>query len=257
MVTMNKQPKRNALVTGGAGGIGMAVSNELVKHGLRVFVHDLPQSDGLDKVQALKTQYGEDSAEFIPGDLSDLNCLKEEANNWQEKFGPFSALINNAGVDTMGNLSEVSLETFLYTQRVNAEAAFVISQALAPGMQTLGSGAIVNVMSIILSGGWENRVPYAMSKGSLLGLTRSLARELGAYNIRVNAVSPGAIPTDLERKFRQEDRSELDKFILDRQALKYRANVQDVADAVWFLISPQSRFITGHELHVNGGWYMG
>lgn len=254
---MNKEARAAALVTGGAGGIGLAIADELARQGFRVFLHDLPQSEGHAKARFLNAQYGAGAVTFIPGDLSDLAALKEESGTWQEKFGPFAVLVNNAGVDTMGALPGISLETFLYTQRVNAEAAFVLCQALAPGMRALGSGAIVNVMSIILSGGWDARVPYAMSKGSLLGLTRSLARELGPYNIRVNAVSPGAIPTDVERRFWQDDRSELDTFILDRQALKFRATAQDVADAVWFLVSAQSRFITGHELHVNGGWYMG
>jgi 3-oxoacyl-[acyl-carrier protein] reductase len=254
---MNKTVKSNALITGGAGGIGMAIAHELARQGVRVFLHDLPESGGFAKAVLLNEQYGAGAATFIPGDLSDPAAVIEESKAWLENFGPFGILVNNAGVDTMGALSGITLETFLHTQRVNADAAFVLCQALAPGMQALGNGAIVNVMSIILSGGWEHRVPYAMSKGSLLGLTRSLARELGPFNIRVNAVSPGAIPTDVERKFWQDDRSELDKFILDRQALKFRATAQDVADAVWFLVSPQSRFITGHELHVNGGWYMG
>lgn len=257
MSGINELQRPNALVTGGAGGIGTAIAGQLVRQGFRVFIHDLPHSEGDLRCRSLNDQYGARSAVFISGDLSDLLALKEQCAIWLEKFGPFSVLVNNAGVDTTGALSDVPLETFLHTQRVNAEAAFVLSQALTPGMRSIGGGAIVNMMSIILSGGWDERVPYAMSKGSLLGLTRSLARELGKYNIRVNAVSPGAIPTQVERKFWQDDRSELDKFILERQALKFRATPQDVADAVSFLVSPQSRFITGHELHVNGGWYMG
>ena len=96
-----------------------------------------------------------------------------------------------------------------------------------------------------------------MSKGSLLGLTRSLARELGPSNIRVNCVSPGAIPTELERSVWAHKLEEYERFILDRQSLKFRASAQDIADAVFFLVSPLSRFVTGIELHVNGGWYMG
>lgn len=257
MSNISQVARSNALVTGGAGGIGMAIANQFLKDGFRVFIHDLPHSEGDAHCHALNAQYGTQSATFIAGDLSDLLTLKEQSAVWLEKFGPFRVLVNNAGVDTTGALSDVRLETFLHTQRVNADAAFVLSQTLAPGMKSIGGGAIVNMVSIILSGGWDERVPYAMSKGSLLGLTRSLARELGPYKIRVNAVSPGAIPTSVERKFWQDDRSKLDKFILERQALKFRATAQDVADAVSFLVSPQSRFITGHELHVNGGWYMG
>jgi 3-oxoacyl-[acyl-carrier protein] reductase len=124
-------------------------------------------------------------------------------------------------------------------------------------MKQKRSGAIVNVMSITLSGGWTDKVPYVMSKGALLGLTRSLAREVGPHNVRVNAVSPGAIPTELERKHWKDDRAAFDRQVIERQSLPVRSDIQDVADAVLYLLSPESRFITGEELHVNGGWYMG
>jgi 3-oxoacyl-[acyl-carrier protein] reductase len=112
-------------------------------------------------------------------------------------------------------------------------------------------------MSVILSGGWPEKVPYAMSKGALLGLTRSLARELGPHNIRVNAVSPGAIPTALEHKHYKGDRAAFDQLVIDKQSLPFRSDIRDVADTVVYLLSPLSRFITGQELHVNGGMYMG
>src|SRR5690606_26975210 len=95
------------------------------------------------------------------------------------EFGPFEVLVNNAGIDTTGLMESNTYDDFFTTQKVNAEAAYILCKALIPEMKTLGSGQIVNILSIILSGGWDQRVPYAMSKGSLLGLTRSLARELG------------------------------------------------------------------------------
>ena len=123
-------------------------------------------------------------------------------------------------------------------------------------MKRNGAGAIVNITSIQLSGGGPEKVPYVMSKGALLGLTRSLARELGPHNIRVNAVSLGAIPTELERKHYEGDRAAFDRRVIERQSLPFRSDIRDVADAVVYLLSPQSRFVTGQELHVNGGWYM-
>ncbi len=124
-------------------------------------------------------------------------------------------------------------------------------------MKRKGGGGIVNLMSVILSGGWSEKVPYAMSKGALLGLTRSLARELGPHNIRVNAVSPGAIPTALEHKHYGNDRAAFDHRTIKMQSLPFRSDIRDVADAALYLLSPLSRFITGQELHVNGGMYMG
>lgn len=248
---------KNAFITGGAGDIGFSICRRLLKEGYRVFLYDLPVSAGGRKADELNREYGAGRAVFIEGDLSDLATLPVQAEALIKEYGPFHVLVNNAAIDTMGPLEKTSLDEFLATQRINAEAAYILSRSMAPGMKESGSGQIVNILSIVLSGGWENRVPYAMSKGALLGLTRSLARELGPFNIRVNAVSPGAIPTAMEKKHWQDDRSELDAAILERQSLKFRAEAEDVSNAVWFLVSPESRFITGHELHVNGGWYMG
>ena len=248
---------KNAFITGGAGDIGLSICRRLLKEGYRVFLYDLPVSAGSRKADELNGEYGAGRAVFIEGDLSDLAALPVQAEAIIKEYGAFHVLVNNAAIDTMGPLEETSLDEFLATQRINAEAAYILSRSMAPGMKESGSGQIVNILSIVLSGGWENRVPYAMSKGALLGLTRSLARELGPFNIRVNAVSPGAIPTAMEKKHWQDDRSELDAAILERQSLKFRAEAEDVSNAVWFLVSPESRFITGHELHVNGGWYMG
>ncbi|WP_157962781.1 SDR family NAD(P)-dependent oxidoreductase [Chitinophaga deserti] len=249
--------EKKCLVTGGAGGLGTAICTTLAKEGYRVFMLDLPASPGKEVAEQVNEMVGAEQVVFLPGDLADLNGLRCQSARLLQQEGGIDVLINNGGIDTIGALESVSLQTFSDTQTINSAAAFVLSQALSPAMKALGGGQIVNIMSIILSGGWNARVPYAMSKGSLLGLTRALARELGPFNIRVNAVSPGAIPTNMERKFWTDSREELDRFILDKQALKFRATAQDVADAVYFLVSEQSRFITGHELHVNGGWYMG
>lgn len=248
---------KKALVTGGAGGLGLAICRTLSRAGCHVLMLDLPTSKGDEKAGSINALDGSHMVEFVAGDLSNLDSTASQSQQILAQYGPLDILVNNAGIDTLGSIHETTLEEYLHTQRINADAAYVLCQSLSEGMRSKGAGCIVNMMSIIMSGGWEDRVPYAMSKGALLGLTRSLARELGKYNIRVNAVSPGAIPTAMEEKFWEDDRSALDAFILERQALKFRASPEDVADAVMFLVSPQSRFITGHELHVNGGWYMG
>ncbi len=129
-----------------------------------------------------------------------------------------------------------------------------VIQTAQSHMKRKGAGAIV---SVILSGGWAEKVPYTMSTGALLGLTRSLARELGPSHIRVNAVSPGAIPTELEHKHYRQGRPAFDQWVVDRQSLPFRSDIRDVADAVLYLLSPLSRIITRQELHVNGGMYMG
>jgi 3-oxoacyl-[acyl-carrier protein] reductase len=247
---------KTAFITGGAGGIGSAIAETLLEAGCRVLLHDLPTSDGAAKAKSFCEKFGEGRATFAAGDLGDLPALKRESEALAVAGG-FDFLVNNAAVDPVAPIEAYSLDEFLSIQTINAHAAFVLCQAFAPAMKRKGGGAIVNIMSITLSGGWPEKVPYVMSKGALLGLTRSLARELGPFNIRVNAVSPGAIPTEMERKHWGADRVGFDRRVIERQSLPFRSDVKDVAEAVRYLLSPESRFVTGQELHVNGGWYMG
>jgi NAD(P)-dependent dehydrogenase (short-subunit alcohol dehydrogenase family) len=248
---------KTALITGGAGGIGSTVSEALLESGARVFLHDLPTSAGAAKAHALCERFGDRRAIFVPGDLNDLHALKRDGERLAADVDGFDFLVNNAAIDPVAPLEAYSIDEFLAVQTINAHSAFVLSQALAPHMKRKGAGAIVNVMSVILSGGWPDKVPYAMSKGALLGLTRSLSRELGPHNIRVNAVSPGAIPTELEHKHYRDGRAAFDQWVLKLQSLPFRSDIRDVADAILYLLSPLSRFVTGQELHVNGGMYMG
>jgi NAD(P)-dependent dehydrogenase (short-subunit alcohol dehydrogenase family) len=254
---MNGLKDKKAFITGAAGGIGSSMCEALLDKGCRVYLHDLPTSNGAAIARTFCCRFGADAAVFAPGDLSDLQALTRDAERLVVETGGFDFLVNNAAVDPVAPIEAYSLDDFLKVQTINAHAAFVLCQTLAPAMKAKRSGAIVNIMSITLSGGWTEKVPYVMSKGALLGLTRSLARELGPYNIRVNALSPGAIPTELERKHWRDDRAAFDQSVIEKQSLPYRSDIADVADAVVFLLSHESRFITGHELHANGGWYMG
>lgn len=174
-----------------------------------------------------------------------------------ETFGPIDILVNNAAINPRKPIESYSLEYFSRIQAINAHAAFFLCQSVLPGMKVLGHGTIINIGSLTLSGERADMVPYVFAKGALLGLTRSLAREAGPAGIRVNMISPGAIPTDLERQVWADRVAEIDAEVLGKQALKFRGSPQDIAEAVLFLASAKSRFITGHELHVNGGWYMG
>jgi 3-oxoacyl-[acyl-carrier protein] reductase len=248
---------KKALITGGAGGVGLTLCEALLESRGQVFLHDLPTSDGASKARSLCQRFGAGRAVFVAGDLNDLVALKHESATLAAEVHGFDFLVNNAAIDPVAPIEAYSLAEFLAVQTINAHAAFVLCQTLAPYMKRKGAGAIVNVMSVTLSGGWAEKVPYAMSKGALLGLTRSLARELGPHNVRVNAVSPGAIPTALEHKHYRDGRAAFDQWVISRQSLPFRSDIRDVADTVLFLLSPLSRFITGQELHVNGGMYMG
>ena len=138
--------------------------------------------------------------------------------------------------------------------RVNAGAAFALTQAVAPGMKRKQAGSIVNFCSVTLSGEWDGYVPYVASKGAMLGLTRSLARELGPHGIRVNAVSPGAVVSEAEMRVFGDRAAEYRAWVLKRQCLPRRIEPEDIASAVLFLAGDGARMISGHLLDVDGGW---
>ena len=230
---------KTALITGGAGGIGSTIGEALLESGARVFLHDLPTSDGAAKARSLCQRFGDGRAVFVAGDLNDLSALKRQSAKLAAEIDGFDFLVNNAAVDPVAPIEAYSIEEFLAVQTINAHAAFVLCQTLAPYMKRKRAGAIVSVMSVVLSGGWPEKVPYAMSKGALLGLTRSLARELGPHNIRVNAVSPGAIPTEMEHKhYAANGRAAYDQWAISKQSLPFRSDIRDVADTVVYLLSP-------------------
>ncbi|MEM7568146.1 MAG: SDR family oxidoreductase, partial [Pseudomonadota bacterium] len=173
---------------------------------------------------------------------------------------PIDILVNNAAINPLKPMDGYDLDEWERTQTINATAAFALAQAVLPGMKAkglkTGAGAIVNITSVTLNGGWKDFTAYVSSKGTLLGLTRSMARELGEYGIRVNAISPGAIPTPLETEVWGDQIETYEQFLLEHQALKVRGSAEDIADALLFLVSERSRFVTGQNLTVDGGWWM-
>jgi NAD(P)-dependent dehydrogenase (short-subunit alcohol dehydrogenase family) len=146
------------------------------------------------------------------------------------------------------------MEQLRRVHRVNVEAALQIIRAALPGMRAQGWGRIINISSITLSGGWENLQPYVQSKGAMLGNTRALAREFGKWGITVNAIAPGAFPTDAEAI--HPDPEGYTRMVLDRQSIKRRGHAGDIAAAILFLASEEAGFISGQTLSVDGGWDM-
>jgi 3-oxoacyl-[acyl-carrier protein] reductase len=246
---------RAVLITGGAGGLGSAMARRLRAAGARVVIHDVNAEGGRAVAGALNAEGTGAPVRFVEGDLADLAAARGRALGLDREVNGFYGLVNNAAVVPLKPIADYTLEEYERIQRINSHAAFALVQALAPSMRARGGGAVVNICSITLGGEWANFVPYVASKGALLGMTRALARELGPDNIRVNAVSPGAIPTDAEQV--HPDPEGYARRVIERQSLKFRGTPEDVAHAVHFLLSDRARFITGQNLDVNGGWLMG
>jgi 3-oxoacyl-[acyl-carrier protein] reductase len=192
----------------------------------------------------------------IAADLADLPAAAARVRAAEAEAGGVDVLVNNAAVNPLKPIDSYDLEEFERVQRINAHAAVALTQAVVGGMKARRRGVIVNICSITMSGGWSDFTAYVASKGTLLGLTRSMARELGAWDIRVNAISPGAIPTQLEKEVWADRLESYERFILERQSLKYRGSAEDIANMVRYLASHLGRFITGQNIVIDGGWWM-
>jgi 3-oxoacyl-[acyl-carrier protein] reductase len=232
---------RIALVTGASRGIGHAIAEELVRLGARV----------------VGTSTSEAGAAKVPGvgkvlDVRNAEAVDQFIAMVQKDVGDVAILVNNAGI-TRDNLAlrmkDADWDEVLDT---NLRAVFRLSRAVLRGMMKARWGRIVNITSVVGAAGNPGQANYAAAKAGVVGLTKSLARELGSRNITVNCVAPGCIDTDMTRALSDEQRSAL----LAQIPLGRLGSAADVAAAVAYLVSPGASYVTGAVLHVNGGMYM-
>ena len=242
---------RSVLFTGAAGGLGRETTLRFLRAGATVVAID----NDRQKIEALRS-----AANGLPGltlailDLAELGSLRRELQALADETGGFDVVVNNAAIYPSRPFEDFSIEEMQAVQRVNVDAGIVCVQVALPHMKASGRGRIINVSSITTSGGWENLSPYVQSKGALIGLTHAWAREFGRHAITVNAVSPGAFPTDAENI--HPDPAGYARHVLEHQALKRRGNADDIAGMLMFLASDSSSFITGQTFNVDGGWIM-
>jgi 3-oxoacyl-[acyl-carrier protein] reductase len=246
---------KNALVTGATGGLGVAESEALARTGVAVLMLDVKGGSEADTINA-GLPGDVPKVRFVHCDLVDAKAAQALVRKLDDEVGGIDILINNAAINPLKPIDGYPLEEYEQVQAINATSALALAQVVVPSMKRKGWGQIVNICSVTLNGGWSDLTAYVASKGTLLGLTRAMARELGRFGIRVNAVSPGAIPTPLEREVWADQLETYEKFLLDHQALKYRGSPEDIAEAILFLVSDKARFITGQNLTIDGGWWM-
>jgi NAD(P)-dependent dehydrogenase (short-subunit alcohol dehydrogenase family) len=242
---------RVVVVTGGASGIGEAIVEAFAANGSRVAFLDM-QADAGQRLVARLEAVGALPPLFLACDLTDIAALQSALRSIHERFGAVDVLVNNAGDDTRHSVAEVTPESWDRGIAVNLRHQFFMAQGVIQGMQKAGRGSIINMSSI----GWvipSTRLPvYVTAKAAVVGMTRTLAHELGPFNIRVNCVMPGAIRTERQRRlwFTPEYEAE----ILAAQALKRLILPEEVARLVLFLAADDSAAITSQSCVIDGGW---
>mgnify|MGYP001070007058 FL=1 len=244
---------KSILYTGAAGGLGLATTLRFLRAGARVVAIDNDPA----KVETLRSSVENERLDGLTvreADLSNLATLRELLQETARETGGYDIVINNAAIYPSKPFEEYSIEEFQAVQRVNVDAGVVCVQMALPSMREKGWGRIINIASVTAYGGWANLAPYVQSKAALIGLTRAWASEFGQYGVTVNAVAPGAFPTDAEKI--HPDPEGYTRFVLDHQAVKRRGHADDIANALMFLASEGSGFITGQTLNVDGGWVM-
>ncbi|MFI5013872.1 MAG: SDR family oxidoreductase [Hyphomicrobiales bacterium] len=245
---------KTVLLTGALGTLGRAQAETLGAAGATMLLLDRPAAtDGEAFAWEVSRSAGCET-QYVGCDLNDLAGAKQVVEELAAGCGGVDILINNAALIINQPFEDVPLADYEDQIRVNSSAAFVLAQAVAPGMRAKDYGKIINFCSITLNGKWDGYVPYVASKGAMLGLTKSLARELGPFGVRVNAISPGAVVSDAERRVFGDRLEAYDRWVVENQALKTRIEARDIAQAVLFLASPASDMISGHNLAVDGGW---
>src|SRR5579862_5417975 len=236
--------KRNVVVTGGSRGLGLAIARRLAAAGYGVVAVARKMSDQL--TGAMREGTGTGSIDFVP---SDTKGIPELARTLRKQFGPVYGLVNNAALGTDGLLANMKNSQIEELLRVNTLAPVILSKYVVRSMMADGGGRIVNVTSIIGFTGYSGLSVYGATKASMIGFTRSLAREVGRLGINVNAVAKGLLATEMTQGLADEQRTR----VASRSALRRLVDVDDVADAVEFLMGDKAKSITGTVLTVDAG----
>jgi 3-oxoacyl-[acyl-carrier protein] reductase len=245
---MSDKP-RNVLVTGASRGLGLAIARRLTAAGYQVIAVARSKSKPLAEAIAAIERDGCGPLHFAPFDLGKVEAIPDLVKNLRKEFGPLYGLINNAAVGHDGALAVMHNSRIEELVRLNTLSPIVLTKYVVRAMMAEGAGRIVNVASIIGFTGYSGLAAYAATKAAMLGFTRSLAREVGRLGINVNAVAPGFLDTEMTHGLAGEQRER----VIRRSALRRLADVDDVANAVEFLLGDQARSISGTVLTVDAG----
>lgn len=240
-----------AVITGGARGIGKAIALELAEVGANIAITDIaPQSDmdaAIEEIKAFGVQ-----AIAINSNVSSFADTQQAIEKVIQQYNRLDILVNNAGITRDGLLLRMSEEDWDAVININLKSVFNYTKAVLKPMMGARSGKIINIASVVGLMGNAGQANYSASKAGIIGFTKSVAKELSSRNIQVNAIAPGYVETAMTAKLNEEQR----KLLTDAIPLKRTALPKDIATVAKFLSSPDSDYITGQVISVNGGLYM-
>lgn len=240
---------RNIIVTGGSRGIGAAIVKYLAEHGASVaFTYSSRESAA---AEVLKNLPG-DSHFFVQMDLADEASIEKAFTSIQSRWPQIHGLVNNAGITKDKLLMRMKTEDFDQVIQTNLRGCFLTTRIVSAMMMKARQGSIVNITSVIGQTGNAGQSNYAASKAGVIAFSKSMALELATRNVRVNCVAPGFIASDMTDALNEAQK----QAILQKVPVQSMGSGSDVAAAVKFLLSDESKYITGHTLNVNGGLYM-
>ena len=239
-----------AIVTGGAGGIGTGICSAFAEEGANVAIVDQKDTaTGCALAAKIEKSFGH-AAAFIQTDVSNSSEVQSMVQKVADRWGRIDILVNNAGISTVSRIEHMSEDEWDHVIGVNLKGHFLCSQAVIPFLKQQENGNIVNMGSLnAKNGGVITGGAYATSKGAVHSFTFALSKELAPHGIRVNAVAPGPIDTDMVRAYREEKVRSL----LEPIPLKRMGRVNEVAKAIVFLASSDADYITGEVIDINGG----
>lgn len=240
----------SVIVTGGSRGIGLSIASSLANAGYRVMTVARKESAELRRAIDEAARAGKGSIGFAAYDLAEIDGLAALVKQLRNDHGPVYALVNNAGMSIDGTLALTGAEQIEQIVRLNVISPILLSKYVLRSMLADGlGGRIVNLASIVAFTGYSGLSVYGASKASMIGFTRSLAREVGPAGVTVNAVAPGFVDTDMTRGMTEEQREKVTR----RSALRRLVEAADVAAAVAYLLSDVAKNVTGTVITVDAG----
>jgi NAD(P)-dependent dehydrogenase (short-subunit alcohol dehydrogenase family) len=241
------EKKRIAVVTGGGSGIGLAIAKKFTENNLLTIIIGRDK----EKLDKAKADLGENCV-VMASDLSDLAQIPALVSQIVQTHEKIDVLVNNAGINMKKELTEVSDEDFQKIMQTNVNSVFALSREVIKTMLVHQKGVIINISSMAAMYGLPKVIAYTASKSAIEGMTKAMAVELSPKGIRVNAIAPGFIATDMSAKALNSDPERKQK-VLSRTPMGYLGETQDVAEAALFLASDASKYITGVSIRVDGG----